>query len=69
MRITVMKRIVNSWKTTLLGLLFIGSGIAYTLINTTPDYIVISILMGGGTGLIFTPDSVLDLLKRKSKDL
>jgi len=64
-----MKNIINSWKTTLLGMILIGSGIAYTLINTTPDYIIVSILIGSGTGLIFTPDTVLDLLKRKSKDL
>ena len=64
-----MSNIKNGWKTTMMGIVLIASGIAYTLINTTPDYILASLLIGSGIGFIFTPDSVLDLLKRKSRDL
>lgn len=64
-----MSNIKNGWKTTLMGIILIVSGIAYTLINTTPDYILVSLLVGSGIGFVFTPDSVLNLLKRKSKDL
>lgn len=64
-----MSNIKNGWKTTIMGIVLIVSGIAYTLINTTPDYILVSLLVGSGIGFVFTPDSVLDLLKRKSKDL
>ena len=64
-----MKNIISGWKTTILGMVLIGSGIAYTLINTTPDYILVSLLIGSGIGFVFSPDTVLDLLKRKGKDL
>jgi len=64
-----MKNIYKSWKTTLLGIVLIASGIGYTFANASPDYILVSLLIGTGTGFVFTPDSVIDLLKNKSKDL
>ena len=63
-----MKNVIKSWKTTLLGLVLIASGIGYTFVNDAPDYILVSILIGSGIGFLFAPDSVIELLKNKSKD-
>jgi hypothetical protein len=64
-----MKNIYKSWKTTLLGIVLIASGIGYVFINLSPDYILMSILIGVGIGLLFVPDSVIELLKNKSKEV
>jgi uncharacterized membrane protein YqgA involved in biofilm formation len=64
-----MKNIYKSWKTTLLGIVLIGCGLAYVFVNQSPDYILMSILIGSGIGFIFSPDSVIDLLKKKSKEV
>jgi len=64
-----MKNIYKSWKTTLLGIVLIASGIGYTFANASPDYILVSLLIGTGIGFVFAPDSVIKLLKNKSKDL
>jgi len=64
-----MKNIYKSWKTTLLGIVLIGCGIGYVFVNASPDYILMSILIGVGIGFIFSPDSVMDLLNKKSKEL
>jgi F0F1-type ATP synthase assembly protein I len=63
-----MKNIYKSWKTTLLGIVLIASGIGYTFVNASPDYILVSLLIGTGIGFVFAPDSVIELLKNKSKD-
>jgi len=63
-----MKNVIKSWKTTLLGLVLIVCGLAYVFVNVAPDYILMSILIGSGIGLLFVPDSVIELLKSKSKD-
>ena len=64
-----MKNVVKSWKTTLLGLTLVGVGIAYVLLNKEPDYIILCLLIGSGTGFVFSPDDVLKLLKNKSDKL
>ena len=64
-----MKNIYKSWRTTLLGIILIGCGLAYVFVNTSPDYVLMSILIGSGIGFIFAPDSVIDLLKKKSKEV
>lgn len=64
-----MKNIYKSWKTTLLGIVLIGVGIGYVFVNTSPDYILMSILIGVGIGLVFSPDSVIELLNKKSKEV
>jgi hypothetical protein len=64
-----MKNIYKSWKTTLLGIVLIGCGLAYVFINPTPDYIIMSLLIASGIGLVFSPDSVIEMLNKKSKEL
>jgi hypothetical protein len=64
-----MKNVIESWKTTLLGIILIVCGLAYVFINLSPDYIIVCLLVGSGIGLIFSPDSVIDLLKKKSKEV
>jgi hypothetical protein len=64
-----MKNVIKSWKTTLLGIVLIASGLAYVFVNDAPDYILMCILVGSGIGFLFAPDSVIELLKNKSKDL
>jgi F0F1-type ATP synthase assembly protein I len=64
-----MKNVIKSWKTTLLGIVLISSGIGYTFVNSSPDYILVCLLIGSGVGFLFAPDSVIELLKNKSKEL
>jgi F0F1-type ATP synthase assembly protein I len=64
-----MKAVTKSWKTSILGVILIGCGIAYVFVSTSPDYIIMVLLIGCGIGLLFSPDTVLDLLKKKSKEL
>ena len=64
-----MKNIIKGWKTTLLGIVLIAVGIIYVFLNKDVDYIVMSLLIGSGIAFIFTPDSAIDLLKKKSKEL
>jgi F0F1-type ATP synthase assembly protein I len=64
-----MKNVIKSWKTTLLGIVLIASGIGYTFVNSSPDYILVCLLIGSGVGFLFAPDSVIELLKNKSKML
>jgi F0F1-type ATP synthase assembly protein I len=64
-----MKNVIKSWKTTLLGIVLIASGIGYTFVNSSPDYILVCLLIGSGVGFLFAPDSVIELLKNKSKEL
>jgi hypothetical protein len=64
-----MKNIIKSWKTTLLGMVLIASGIGYTFVNSSPDYILVCLLIGSGISFVFAPDSMIELLKKKSKEL
>jgi hypothetical protein len=64
-----MKNVIKSWKTTLLGIVLIASGIGYTFVNLAPDYILVCLLIGSGISFIFAPDSVIELLNKKSKEL
>tara|TARA_R110000822_G_scaffold76214_5_gene183180 strand:+ start:1760 stop:1954 length:195 start_codon:yes stop_codon:yes gene_type:complete len=64
-----MKNVIKSWKTSLLGIVLIASGLSYVFVNDSPDYILMCILVGSGIGFLFAPDSVIELLKNKSKDL
>lgn len=65
----MIKNAIKGWKTTILGIILITSGIVYIFFNSTPDYIIMSLLIGSGSGFIFAPDKVLDLLTKKSKEL
>lgn len=72
-----MKNIKQSWKTTLLGVLFVSSGVIYTLgatyFQSEVDYRVMSILIASGIALIFSPDTFINKLNsfigRKSKEI
>jgi hypothetical protein len=64
-----MKNVIKSWKTTLLGIVLIASGIGYTFVNSAPDYILVCLLIGSGIGFVFAPDTLIELLKNKSKEL
>jgi hypothetical protein len=64
-----MKNVIKSWKTTLLGVILIASGLAYVFVNQTPDYIVMGLLVGVGILLVFSPDTIIDVLNKKSKTL
>ena len=61
-----MKQVIKGWKTTLLGLTLIASGIVYVLLKEAPDYIIMCLLIGSGIGFVFSPDDVIKLLKNKS---
>lgn len=64
-----MKNIQEGWKTTVLGIALFICSLAYVIINATPDYIVMSILLASGVGLIFSPDRVIRFINKKSKTL
>ena len=55
---------IKEWKTTIMGMATFVAGIVYVFHNESPDYIVLSVLLGGGTLLIFSPDSLLTSLRR-----
>lgn len=56
-------------KTTIMGLAAYAAGVAYVFYNEAPDYIVLSILLGGGTLLVFSPDSILTSLRRFGRNV
>jgi len=61
-----MKNLKESWKTTMLGIVLIISGLAYTLgsayLKSEIDYRIMSILIASGIGLMFSPDTFIDKL-------
>lgn len=68
-----MKNIYKGWKSTVAGVLLFLGGLVYVLYNTSPDYIIMSILLSSGIGLIFSPDVVIsklqELISKKSKEI
>lgn len=60
---------LQDWRTTMLGATCFLSGILYTFYNDKPDYIILSILLGGGVMLIFSPDSLLTSLRRFGRNI
>jgi len=58
------KVIISSWKTTLIGVILFISGLGYLFINTSPDYIILSILLASGISFIFFPDNILTQLRK-----
>jgi choline-glycine betaine transporter len=58
-----MKNIVAGWKTTVLGLLIIGAGIAYIFIVQDSKVFQFSILLVVGIGFLFAPDTIIDGLR------
>lgn len=68
-----MKNIYKGWKSTVAGVLLFLGGLVYVFYNTSPDYIIMSILLSSGIGLIFSPDVVIsklqELISKKSKEI
>lgn len=68
-----MKNIYKGWKSTLTGVLLFLGGLIYVFYNSSPDYIIMSILLASGIGLIFSPDVVIsklqELISKKSKEI
>lgn len=69
----MIQNIYKGWKTTVLGIILILASIAYVFINTTPDYVLMSILLVAGVAMLFFPDDFIDqlqkLIKNKSQTL
>ena len=63
-----MKNIVASWKTTLLGLLIIGAGIAYIFVVQDSKVFQFAILLIVGIGFLFAPDTIIDGLRSLIKN-
>lgn len=61
-----MKNLKESWKTTMLGIVLIISGLVYTLgsayLKSEIDYRIMSILIASGIALMFSPDTFIDKL-------
>jgi len=68
-----VKNIYKGWKSTILGLTLFICGLVYVIYNQSPDYIVMSILLSSGIGLIFLPDLLInklqELISKKSKEI
>lgn len=67
-----MKKNINEgWRTTTIGIILFLVAIGYILLNPTPDYILVSILLAVGIAMLFFPDNLLanlkNLIKNKSK--
>ena len=58
-----MTNVTVGWKTTILGILLFLCGIGYVFYNTTPDYVILSILLISGIALLFFPDDIITRLK------
>jgi hypothetical protein len=64
----MIKNVYKSWKTTVLGVFFVICGFSYVMINSAPDYVVMSILLAAGIALLFFPDDVIKKLKKIIND-
>ena len=68
---------ISDWKTTILGIILIISGLGYTggcvFYKSDVNYIVMSILIASGIGMIFSPDTIISklnyLIDKKSKEV
>ncbi len=49
--------------TTVIGLILFGSGIYYSLIKETPDYVILGILLVSGIAFILFPDDFIKNIK------
>ena len=54
---------IKNWKTSLIGIIILLSGIGYIFYNSTPDYVIMSILLTMGISLLFCPDDIIKRLK------
>ena len=58
-----MKNIVESWKTTALGILVLISAITYIFIVQDSKVFQFAILLIVGIGFLFAPDTIIDGLR------
>jgi len=58
-----MKNIVESWKTTLLGILVLIAAISYIFIVQDSKVFQFAILLIVGIGFLFAPDTIIDGLR------
>lgn len=58
---------MKNWKTSLIGIVILLSGLGYVFYNVSPDYIIMSILLTIGIALLFCPDDILKRLKNLIK--
>jgi len=58
-----MKNLVESWKTTLLGILVLISAITYIFIVQDSKVFQFAILLIVGIGFLFAPDTIIDGLR------
>jgi len=58
-------RNIKAWKTTLVGLVLIGGGLA-SVYMAKADWSGAIIIIGLGIGLIFSPDTVIDKVTKKN---
>ena len=56
--------LIKNWKTTIIGMILFISGIVYTFMNDSPDYIILSILLISGIAFIFFPDDFIKQIKQ-----
>jgi hypothetical protein len=60
-----MNTIVKNFKSTLLGVLFIATGVYLLVKNVNSDYYIISGLFVSGVLLLFAPDTFINFLEKK----
>lgn len=58
-----IKNIYTGWKSTIIGVLLFLGGLGYVFFNTTPDYVIMSILLASGVLLLFAPDFLINKLE------
>jgi len=54
---------MKNWKTSLIGIIILLSGLGYTFYNEAPDYVILSILLAISIALLFCPDDIIKRLK------
>lgn len=54
---------MKNWKTSLIGIIILLSGLGYIYYVAVPDYIIMSILVAIGIALLFCPDDIIKRLK------
>jgi|GEM_PF-3155727 len=56
---------ISAWKTTSIGLVLIGGGLASVLTGKA-DWTGAIVAIGAGIGLVFSPDTFIDKLTKKN---
>ena len=56
---------IAAWKTTLIGLILIGGGLA-SVFTGKADWTAAIVAISAGVGLVFSPDTFIDKLMKKN---